>query len=292
MRGITLLAIGKPEYGNMAYNMALSIKYYNPEIKIKLVYEPSALSGLFDFHKEFFDIMQVIELDDTHIGGAYNPGKAKLSIYKYLEFDENIYLDVDGAAIKDLNPLFDECEATGEFFLTQYLTHITGVKSEFKEMMWAYPKDIWEAYGFNEQTQLPATNSSFMYIKKCEQAEAFFKQAVENISNPMPFEKHRLKWGQGKIRWQPDELYLNITMAQFGILGKLRQDYPIFFNNQYTPRMMEQLNNYYLIGMYGGLNFTHHTLLEYYDRLIHAISMERMGRAIDFKMKKMVKAKR
>lgn len=291
MRGITLLAIGKPEYGNMAFNMALSIKYHS-DIPIKLVYEPSALSHLYDFHKSIFDIMQPMEVEDYLINGQFNPGKAKLSIYKYLEFDSNIYLDVDGAAVKSLDGLFDECEATGEYFLTQYLTHITGCKEEFKEMMWAYPKDIWERYGFDDNTSLPAINSSFIYVKKCKEAEDFFEKANWNISNPIPYEKHRLKWGQGKYRWQPDELYLNITMAQFNILGKLKVDYPIFFNNNYTPRMMETINQYYLIGLYGGMGFTHHSLLEYYDRLIHSMSTEKLKRAIDFKVKKMIKAKR
>lgn len=285
MTGITLIAIGKPEYGNMAFNMALSLKNYSPNIPIKLVYEPSALSHLVADQKKFFDTMQLMDLEDCYTNNKLDPGKAKLSIYKYLDYEHNIYLDVDGACLKPIEPLIEECIEHGDYFLTQYLTHITGCKDEFPQMMWAYPKQIWEKYGLKEDAQLPAINSSFMYVRKCKESEDFFNKALSNMKNPI--DKLRLTWGAT----QPDELYLNVTMAQLGILGKLKTDYPVYFNNRSNPRLMSELNGYYFIGLFGGKGFTHLSLIEHYDRHINKISVGMIRQNIQFKMKKMVNAK-
>jgi hypothetical protein len=184
-----------------------------------------------------------------------------------------------------LEPFFEECIATGDFFLTQYLTHIEGCKEEFKEMMWAYPVQIWEKYGLKEDACLPATNSSFMYMKQGKEIDKFFSKAIENMNNPI--DKLRLTWGTS----QPDELYLNITMAQFGILGKLKKDYPIYFSNRSIVRDMNEIENYPLIGLFGGHGFSHLSLIEFYDRVIHKTSIEMLDKSIQFKMKKMIKAK-
>jgi hypothetical protein len=284
MKGILLLAIGRPEYGNMAFNMALTIKRYSPELPIKLIYDPEALIQLSGEQKKFFDIMVPMDLKDCY-SPRLDPGMAKLNVHKYLEWEHNIYLDVDGACMKPLEPLFDECIATGEYFLTQYLTHIEGCKEEFKEMMWAFPSQIWEKYGLKENACLPATNSSFMYMRKGKDLESFFTKAIENMNNPIG--KLRLTWGAT----QPDELYLNITMAQFGILGKLKKDYPVFFSNRSITRDMNDIDNYYLIGVFGGHGFSHLSLIEHYDRVIHKVSNEMLGKSIQFKMKKMIRAK-
>jgi hypothetical protein len=284
MRGIILLAIGKPEYGNMAFNMALTIRKHSPELPIKLVYEPETLSHLNGEQKKFFDIMQAVDLKDCY-SPKIDPGRAKLNIHKYLEWDHNIYLDVDGACLKSLEALFDECVSTGEYFLTQYLTHIEGCKEEFKEMMWAYPIQIWEKYGLKEDACLPATNSSFMYMKRGKEIESFFSKCIENMNNPI--EKLRLTWGAS----QPDELYLNITMAQLGILGKLKKDYPIYFSNRSITRDINEIDRYYILGLFGGKGFSHLSLIEHYDRIINKDSIELTGQNIQFKMKKMINAK-
>jgi hypothetical protein len=49
--------------------------------------------------------------------------------------------------------------------------------------------------------------------------------------------------------------------------------------------------NHYLIGIYGGVNFTHKSLLEYYDRLVHVLSKQHLGKNQEFKSHALMKDK-
>lgn len=286
---LIMFALGIPDYGRMAYNLALSIKHHSPDVNIKLIYEPSALSHLSAEQKSYFDVMQLIELDDCYDNGKFNPGKAKLSIYKYLDSQHTIYLDVDAVCLRPLEPLMDECIKTGQYFLTQYVSHVTGCQEEFKDMAWMECKYIWDKYGFDDNTQLPATNTSFMYIRKCEESELFFKKALENINDPFPVNQLKLKWGGT----QPDELYLNITMAQFGLLNGLKARHPVYFSNYPDNKLVSTLENegYYLIGYFGGKGWTHPSVVDYCEKLINVISIEKLRTHIEFKIHKMMKNK-
>jgi alpha-N-acetylglucosamine transferase len=278
MKGIVLLAIGKKEYGRMAYNMALSLKYHS-NIPVQLVCERQTIEGL---DLKFFDIITEIDSQDCW-DKKFEPGKAKLSIHKYLHFDESIYLDVDGVCVKPIDPLFDECEETGQYFLTQYKTHIEGVKPDYKQMLWAWPKDIWEHYKLKEDAKLPATNSSFMYMKKGEELNKFFTQCLDNFNNPV---QQRLVWGNSR----PDELYLNVAMAQFDILGKLKENYPIYFNGHYNKNLKEDIKNYYVLGLFGIRRHTHNSLFEYADILMYDYS-KKFGKPTDYRFKNMINHK-
>ncbi len=279
MRGITLLAIGKREYGKMAFNMALSLKHHS-KIPIQLVCDLKTIEGI---DKQFFDIITEIDPSDCR-DLKFEPGKAKLSLYKYIAFDETIYLDVDGVSIKPIDPLFDECKETGQYFLTQYKTHIEGVKEDYKQMLWAWPKDIWNHYQLKVDAKLPATNSSFMYMKKGEELTKFFEQCLDNFNNP-PIQ--RLTWGNSK----PDELFLNVALAQFDILGKLKESYPIYFSGYYNENLKKELNDYYILGLFGNKRHTHHSVFEHADILIHNYSNKMLGRFADFKFRNMINQK-
>ncbi len=279
MNGIVLLAIGRNEYGKMAFNMAMSLKCHS-NIPIQLVCDLKTIEGI---DRQFFDIITEINPDDCQ-EKKFEPGKAKLSLYKYLHFDKSIYLDVDGVSIKAVDGLFEECEATGEYFLTQYKTHIEGVQDDYKQMLWAWPKDIWSHYGLKEDAKLPATNSSFMYMVKGEKLNAFFEQCLKNFHNPV---RQRLTWGNSR----PDELYLNVALAQFDILGKLKESYPIYFNGYYNANLKEDLKNYYILGLFGIRKHTHPSLFEYADILISEYSKKMLNAYSNYRFKNMVSQK-
>lgn len=286
---VIMFALGIPEYGRMAYNLALSLKYYSPDVKIKLIYEPSALSHLSAEQKSYFDVLQLIELNDCYDGNKFNPGKAKLSIYKYLDCEHTIYLDVDAVALKPIEDLLQECIETKQYFITQYVSHVTGCQAEFKDMAWMDCKHIWERYNFDENTNLPATNTSFMYIRKCKESEHFFSKALEKINNPFPVNQLKLKWGGT----QPDELYINVTMAELGLLSGLRARHPIYFSNYPDNKLVATLENegYYLIGYFGGKGWTHTSIVDHCEKLINKISLEKRRTHIEFKIHRMMKSK-
>ena len=292
--GIVLMAFNKPAYGKMAFNMALTIKHYNPAIQIQLIHDQSALSHLNERHKAFFDIFTSVYESDIwdevpaatpvrklNYRTGFNPGKAKASLYKYLAFDHNIYLDVDGVAIKDLQPLFDLCIEKGQHYYCQTVGHHTIDQGrDFKAMQWAWADDIWAHYQLTPGTVLPATNSSFSYIRKCKESEELYAQVLENFTTgAMPLQKLRLKWGGT----YPDELALNVALAQKGINPDLGM-HPVYFNIRTIGKDFSHLNeNYYVLGVFGGKGFTHSSVTAHYDRIVHSASIKELGVNIQFK---------
>ncbi len=299
-KGIILLALGKPSYGKLAFNLALSLKI-NADISIHLVYEKEAISHLKDIHLQYFDTLEEINPEDSRVDGRLDPGKAKLGLYKYLPFDYNIYLDVDSLCVPgmDINNLFAECIALDQPYLTQLTGILNGIESakivktgigekrDFKEMQWAWADDIYKKYALPDEAILPAINSSFAFIKKCDESKALYEQALKNINDPIPIKDLRTKWGYS----QPDELYMNIALCQMGLVGRIKEDYPVYFSSKYREDLIEHLKNYYIIGLYGGAGFTHNTIVEYADRVIHKYSVQHLRRNIDFKTKSIMKDK-
>ena len=90
MNGILTIAVGDKNYGNMAFNLAMSIKH-NSNLPICIIYTPSAfkdseyLLGIFD---------KKIGLEDTD-----EPVKLamelKTSLNTYTPFERTIFLDSD-----------------------------------------------------------------------------------------------------------------------------------------------------------------------------------------------------
>lgn len=265
-QGVTLIAIGDRGYFNWACNMACSIKYHSPKVKIQLITE----ARFRDESKalpEFFDILTVVPEKSYTENGALFPAKLKLSLYEHLYFDETIYLDVDGCVLKDIAPLFD-CEA-------DLAGDVQGVYDRSQEgfihLKWCKPDVIWPHYGLKEDAKLPAINSSFMFIRKSALNAKLFKLAYYNLmAKPIPYESHWHNWGKqraGKIK-QPDELYFDVAMAQLGIIPK--HEVAVYFRliideGKYL-KADDIRQNHYAIGLFGDLRTNHLTCREIYDK--------------------------
>lgn len=287
-KAVVLLCFGDHTYAKWAFNLALSIKKHNPDIKIHLLHEADSLSHLSDYALSFFDKRTIIEHYDTHDGsGRLFPAKLKTGLYKYLEYDHNIYLDVDAVCMHDLDGLFDICIAKDTYFLTQiHSTHsIKDGEGEIPDMAWATAKTIWDHYALPEDAVLPATQSSFAYIKKCDQSEQLYILMKHNLLNGIPLDKLAFKWGGS----MPDELILNVTLAQLGIAPSLDID-PVYFSNKSSSNF-DFINSHFLLGIFGGKGITHSSLLNYYDRLMHNYCREGFGINHLYKAHQLIKNK-
>lgn len=272
-RGIILLAIGDHAYGKFAANMAISIKEYNTDLAVQLICEEKTISHLSEWYRSFFDIISIIEKEDCYIGGKMSPAKAKLSIYKYLFFDENIYLDVDGLCLRDLSSIFESC-ADG-----YYYSQVVGryqVEKEvkpFPEMQWAKPDIMIEHFHLKEGDVIPAINSSFQYIKKTKKSEELFKIANECFDNGLSDKQRWYKWGKDNL--QPDELYINIALAKCGVWPEMKIKKVIYFDNHRIIPEKNLLAEFFVLGLYGGIRFTHSSLQDYYDRVMQKICLSK-----------------
>lgn len=285
------MAFGRKEYAQMAVNLALSIRAVC-DLPITLVTEPQTLRGLsqrMDYW--LFNEITEIDQDDLYENGKFNPGRAKTRIYKYLKHDSNIFLDVDSLVISDLNGLFDLCEKSGKFYLTQVVgRHRLEHGRDFIEMQWAWADDLCDHYGISADTDLYATNSSFSYWKKCDTSELFSEQMQHNIDHGIPLDKLRLQWG-GTF---PDELALNATLSQFNHDATLEECIsPVYFNygNLHNFDVEELKKNHFVIGYYGGKNFTSQKLWKFYDEYLHRTCRRMFGREHLYKGAKLISSK-
>lgn len=258
-QGVFLIAFGNSSYGWAAYNLAFSIKYFDPDLPICIMHDNKAFAkGGFDM--SVFDLQIPLTQEDVS-----NPAKIKASLYEKLPYDCNLYLDVDALCFKSLKPLFERLiKSDVPYAVTVFETYDKDSPNAMPMMYWAFRSDIWEHYKLDEH-KLPATQSSIQYIKKCEQSEKLFLQLQKNLENPIPLNKLANKWG-GQ---QPDELYLNIALAQLNMNPHIGDD-ALFFGNRIDKRSLTEISQtYYILSLFGGKNMTRPMYKDYYDRLMH-----------------------
>ncbi len=253
-------------------------------------YEESALQRLAEnVRTDFFDILTPMEVTDMYypvssrheeIHYKFSPGKAKLSIYKYLHFDETILLDVDGVVVRDINSLFDKMD---NYYHAQTVNVFTEDDMKWT-CQWLSLEDVKKNFTLPEKFSMYEINSSFQYVKKSPGAELFFETAANNF-------KPELKTGGNWSGGFPDELAFNIATAQTqtdpSIENNIRE-WPIYFRikNDYTsPRKkIEDLENeYYALGCYGPYGFTHQSVYDLYDTIVDRNCMKLTNRRLDYK---------
>jgi hypothetical protein len=124
-RGILLIALGAPEYGDMAANLAASIRYADTDIAIHLVHTERSTAHLTDAHRALFSssaecpveyytrqtpapnppkgalIQNTVESEMAvkapfgGLGADLEYIKAKTHLYELTPFEETLFLDVD-----------------------------------------------------------------------------------------------------------------------------------------------------------------------------------------------------
>jgi predicted GH43/DUF377 family glycosyl hydrolase len=263
-KGVFIPAFQKRGYPFAAHNLAVTIKHFNPDIKVA-IYHDHTINHLHAADKEIFDVLIPMMDSDKIYQGNFSPAHLKLSLYDKLPFDETLILDADNLAIADIGRIFDELSKEGGY----YYTHVKELyqydgEREIQGMDWAYADDIYNHFKLKRSVTLPCTNSSFQYVRKCKEAKELFEQALLNLENAIPLDKLKHNWGGG----QPDELYINVAMAQKGITGKAENEYMHLCNVVDRRPMFEMAKTIPLLSYLGGKNFCRPTYTEYYDKLM------------------------
>lgn len=284
--GVVLFAFGRHTYYWAMYNIALTIKHHSPDIKIAAFVGSAADASRHcgDLHT-VVDTITEIDREDYYTGKAFDPGKLKVNIYKYLPFHYNLYLDVDAVALKPIDKLMSELIALGK----PYASHTVGCHTidkgrAIESMQWAWADDIWSKYELSDKAILPAINSSLQFIVKSDEAELLYKTArYLYTQNPLPLKSLRMKWGGG----QPDELYMNIAMAMLGIdpkCSEIGNDGAelghIHFAAKRGLPYAEVVERYYFQSYYGGVGFTARFYTSWIDTLLKNIRKSRNGQHV------------
>jgi hypothetical protein len=278
--GVVLFAFGKTAYYQAAYNLAYSIKYHSPSVKIALFVEDiNKCNNSTGDINTYVDSINQIESSDLYVNGKLDPAMLKVSIYKYLPFKINLYLDVDAVCLKNIQPLIDDLIKTKRHYISHCLGyHTIDLGREIQSMVWAWADDIWEHFKLDPDTILPSINSSIQFIKKCKKSKDLFGVLrILYTTNQLPLKKLKNKWGGG----QPDELYMDVALAMTKydpsykngnvISGSKSQSGFIHFASVRGLSFQEVTDNYYFQSYYGGRNYTSRFYTEWLERLLRVM---------------------
>jgi len=251
-KGILLIAFGKKSYGFLAYNLAVSIRHHNKTIPIQLVHDDSSIAQLGANQLDIFDVKVKAQINIS------NPGQTKIELLKYSQFENTLFIDVDSIALKDIEPLIDELISKNmEIGTMVYDNYKLTDGDDVQKLNWAYGTDIFEFYKLHKRDILPCINTSIIFYKKS--AIAFFDEVLARFN--FPFQQLKLSWG-GTM---PDELPFSVSL-----IGRKNYCIPesamLFGNKPLTDSDTELKDNYYMLSIYGGKNYTKLRFTEMYDR--------------------------
>jgi hypothetical protein len=258
-KGVLLMAFNSPSYIYMAAQLALSIKYNDPDLPIQIVHDGN-IGYLPEAYRIAFDHYTPIKESDFIVDGKFEPGLAKLKAYDYSIFDKTIYLDVDALAINPISDLFEDCNS---FYLTEVIDK-GGKNDKIGYSHWAENSEVWNYFGLTEEAVFCSTQSSFQYFEKGDSAQGLYEFFDKNFSFP----KERLKnhWGGS----MPDELIVSASCAQYAHDPAIGVPVVYFGNANNRKEIAEIQENYKILSLYGNGNGT--TLvsgryLDWYDRM-------------------------
>lgn len=266
-KGVSILAIGSSAYGRWAVNFAVSLRYHSPDVNIQLICDEKNLLETIHYHHLFERVTKMDIVDHVNDKGDLFPAKAKLNLFKYFAYDKTAYFDVDAVVIKDISPLF---ELDGDIYTDVQGVHMIKEGNVFNHLKWAKPETIWKHFGLNEDSKLPAVNSSFVLINKNEKTEALWLLALKLlIENKMPTDLYWHKWGRGNGH-DADELYFDVACSMLEIIPE--HLVAVYFRTIIEPGMaiplFELEKKHYAIGLFGETRSLHQSSKEYYNRLM------------------------
>lgn len=168
-RGILILALGHPNYVKMARNLAVSLRYGDPQIKIALVTDKEVpRETLFD---------QYIIAPPESYQWKFNEKayiKSKTFIYDLSPFDDTIYVDADTIWLPNHKPseMFDKLKDV-DFTMSNRGYINLKEDNEVSRIHGSQLKEVREAYGFTEGHYY-VLHSEFVYFKKSEENKKYF----------------------------------------------------------------------------------------------------------------------
>ncbi len=206
MNGIVIIATGNRFYGELAYNLALSIKCKSV-IDISIIGFGEAFKTAKNKNHTINTNNCTCLIFDNFIEVEEQPiGLLKLKLYELSPYDKTIYLDADTVFLeKRITWLFEDLKySTFEF---QNLPIATRYYKERSVMHWATESNIKKAFNITELAY--TVNSFIMYFETDKSIELIFKKAQDIYNTLKSGNKvlQHVSWG-GDV---PDELCLTIA---------------------------------------------------------------------------------
>ncbi len=93
--GLLTIACKHAVYGRYAYNLAVSVKAWNPSTPISIIADEVGLSHLNESQRAIFDTIITPDYDDYNKEGKCLPLCLKYHLYKYTPYVTTIFIDAD-----------------------------------------------------------------------------------------------------------------------------------------------------------------------------------------------------
>ena len=267
-KGFLIICQGNPIYGEMAYNLAVTLRATGNHFPICLVYNDSAISRLSKEQHNFFT--DKILMDEHFIN-------IRLKLPEITPYDYTLALDCDLLWLnKDAGELFnilDSIDFTVENF--GYINTNGETDGDNEYLHWANFEDIENAYPI--EGRLYKCCNSFILFKKSEKVNELFKLWAEIQSQP------KCKY----IEWCnscPDEFSLNIALNLLKLephKSRWRVGKWLLGDATYFP-ISHHAKDYYAIN--AGGNIKTRRDIEYYNLTAQA-AFDKLNLPFNFKLK-------
>jgi len=244
-KGIVIIGAGHPIYGQMAANLAASIKRHE-DIPVIIYTTPGSMTEhlknqLIDkCGVEILPLPQETYLVSDDPTGRPNYYRAKTWADKLSPFQKTLFLDADTIWLTAIKPstVFEQLD--GHEFTMSNEGYIDIKSRQWHStnfyVIWAELEDILQVYGKKMGDRLYIHRSECFYFKKTKTTRAFFQTARSIYDNP----KMHIQKAGGK---QPDEFAFNVASAITKLYphqDKYAMAYWAFRNRQVTGSWMNK----------------------------------------------------
>lgn len=291
-QGIVLLALGNTIYGQMAFNLALSLKVNlrssQTNYPIVLFTDYNATETLSPSHLTVFDAVVEFPVEYYIYDERIQYFRSKSRIYDFTPFDKTLWLDVDSLINfgkgGDIERMFTDKEIGDYCALTYNLidcnTKAKIAESKFVPALWSdLSPELVKTYELQNK-QLAQINSSWLYFEKNERIAEYF-----DVAKKLWEGEKRVKTFRGDY---PDEFFFHIAGAKTGVMNKQIPFVPLYGDHEYRAAYGNNwigekriLNEFTGLMMYG-LHCPNHVQALYNMQLEQYMQYNRMTRLRPF----------
>ena len=255
--GVVMIAVGHPYYAHMACNLAVSLKYYDPDINITLIKQDTTIQYMDEVCKRLFN--SFIEVPEHCLTGphGYDPFKIKLHLDQLTPYENTLFLDADTVWMTRIKPMELIAELSGREFQMASRGRISTQTGELKSR-WVDLAKVHELFGYENVYDL---SSEVLYFEHGSVSTSIFDNARRLYFDT------RLQvqdFGGGKA----DEAYFMLALEEVGYEMNQATYLPSYWEPMYFPKMHSReyiQNNFALLSLGGNQSSSH--IKKIYDSL-------------------------
>lgn len=259
MLGVCIIALGYEIYGSYAFNLAASLKVYQPDISITLLCEPFAIKHLTSQEKKFFDNIIAVDESDYTVGDSKQYQRVKLLVNKYTPYKKTFYMDADNIWLdKKVKWLFGELmDVKFSIGLNGFYDRATNRKTKPNYTYWCDSEK--EVCDYFEIPMLCQTVSGCFYFEKCEWVDSMFADALKVYDDA---KAPHIVWAGGKA----DEYCFNVALGRRGYREK---DLEVFYFDKLNGNKKPEDIYSQFWGISTGGHIVQKNIIIIYNRLVN-----------------------